>query len=326
MMNYKDSCRHSGLRIKWTKEKVLIEAKKYTYRSDFERQAAGAWKSAKVNGWYEECVAHMKVNKDHYKHKLPTRWTIDEIYKELEKIKSWKEIYQNKQGMLQAIKRYGLTDEIKKRFNTRIAKFTYEELKEEALKYSNKQDFRKNQESMLRTIYERGLHHELLAHMNREGKEVFFQVERLLLHPKVKKIFEQLKIHFLYEKKYIIDNHFIIPDFVYYRDNTIYIIEVKTSYRKLRQVHIDDQILQQTEIIQKLNPDNKIVHILLSEYGIIQSLKSTYSMSLDEFKIFLDTGEYIYQEKIYKEPKELANQIEQEFINKFMTNVDRQED
>ena len=44
---------------KWTKEKILDEAKKYNSRSDFSKKANGAYKKAKEKGYLDEVCAHM---------------------------------------------------------------------------------------------------------------------------------------------------------------------------------------------------------------------------------------------------------------------------
>lgn len=41
------------------KENVIKEAQKYQRRSDFTRDASGAYESAIRNGWIEEAIAHM---------------------------------------------------------------------------------------------------------------------------------------------------------------------------------------------------------------------------------------------------------------------------
>lgn len=44
----------------WTLENCKLEALKYEYRSEFQKQSRGAYTSARINGYLEECCKHMK--------------------------------------------------------------------------------------------------------------------------------------------------------------------------------------------------------------------------------------------------------------------------
>ena len=48
----------------WTKEKCLIEARKYTNRRDWRKAYKSSWTSAQRLGCYDECTKHMKSLKD----------------------------------------------------------------------------------------------------------------------------------------------------------------------------------------------------------------------------------------------------------------------
>lgn len=48
-----------GNTLKWTKERCIEDAKKYKKRSEWMRKSHGAYRSAKKNGCFEECCAHM---------------------------------------------------------------------------------------------------------------------------------------------------------------------------------------------------------------------------------------------------------------------------
>jgi len=63
---YKKVTKHMqkrGYIIKWFKEEVLRDAKKYKYRSEWWSKSVGAADAAKKNGWFEEAVKHMKNKK-----------------------------------------------------------------------------------------------------------------------------------------------------------------------------------------------------------------------------------------------------------------------
>ena len=42
-----------------TKEKAIEDAKKYTSKSEWQKNSNGALKAARRNGWLEECCQHM---------------------------------------------------------------------------------------------------------------------------------------------------------------------------------------------------------------------------------------------------------------------------
>lgn len=322
-----DCCKHMNIKtvkqtkIIWNKKDIINEVKKYQTRTEFQTKAKSVYRAAKKNGWLEECFSYLLSPEEVRKRVAlsKTKWTKKEILKKIKEFNSWRELC-NQQGLLGAINRYGLKKEIKKLFNTRVVKWTDEELKAEALKYDNKQKFRKEKESMMRSIYERGLHHKLFAHMTTNKKRDFLEIERLLLHPKIKDIFNIYKQKFLYEKTFILNGEKIRPDFIYEKNKNIYIIEAKSSYRKCRQTKIDEQVDSQILAIKSAYPKHAIIHILLSEVGLIRSNLSNFNMSLSEFSLFLKTGKYtsLPLDKKYKTKKELANELEKEFRNKIV--------
>jgi len=67
-------CEHMTSPIKpmgfWTKENVLIEAKKFKFRNDFNRKSSSAYSIARNNDWLEEACRHMEVKGHRYKRKI----------------------------------------------------------------------------------------------------------------------------------------------------------------------------------------------------------------------------------------------------------------
>ncbi len=49
--------------IKWDKDAVLKDAKKYKFKKEWNENSSGAYEAAKNNGWFEEAVAHMPKRK-----------------------------------------------------------------------------------------------------------------------------------------------------------------------------------------------------------------------------------------------------------------------
>ena len=48
----------------WDKEHCMEEALKYEYKTHWWKYSNGSYNSAKKNGWLDECIAHMKINKN----------------------------------------------------------------------------------------------------------------------------------------------------------------------------------------------------------------------------------------------------------------------
>ena len=44
----------------WTKERVLEDAKKYETRNEWKKKSSASHSKARDEGWYSECVIHMK--------------------------------------------------------------------------------------------------------------------------------------------------------------------------------------------------------------------------------------------------------------------------
>ena len=45
----------------WTKDKCLLEAKKFTFRSEFKLKSCSAYSIAQKNGWLNEICIHMPI-------------------------------------------------------------------------------------------------------------------------------------------------------------------------------------------------------------------------------------------------------------------------
>lgn len=74
--------------IKWNKEAVIKDAKKYKFRKDWHTNSSGAYEAAKKNGWFKEAVAHMLNKKA-----IPTKWTKKKVLANAKKYKKksvWK--------------------------------------------------------------------------------------------------------------------------------------------------------------------------------------------------------------------------------------------
>lgn len=58
-----------GSTRKWTKEKCIIESKKYNNRTDFRKKSSGAWEAAKRYGWLNYIysnILHSKIKRNYW--------------------------------------------------------------------------------------------------------------------------------------------------------------------------------------------------------------------------------------------------------------------
>ena len=60
----KECCAHMIPKQKptgyWTKEHCIEEAQKYNTKNEWRTQASGSYTSSKRNGWFDDCIKHMK--------------------------------------------------------------------------------------------------------------------------------------------------------------------------------------------------------------------------------------------------------------------------
>tara|TARA_Y100000389_G_scaffold204814_1_gene259858 strand:+ start:1340 stop:2386 length:1047 start_codon:yes stop_codon:yes gene_type:complete len=104
---FKECCEHM-MQLKtpsgyWTKEKCIEEAKKYTTRGEWHKALNGSATSARLNGWFEECVSHMiKVHKT---------WDKESIFAEAKKHKTKFEWNQASSQSYKSAKKNGWFDE-----------------------------------------------------------------------------------------------------------------------------------------------------------------------------------------------------------------------
>ena len=124
---------------KWTsKEKVFEESRKYHSRSEFQREAGGAYNHAKHNKWLKE----MTWLKD--KHKPHNYWTKEKVFEESHKYSNKKD-FENKAktAFLKAMSNgwLPLMTWLKPLPLGKISKWTREAIIEESKKYTSRTEF-----------------------------------------------------------------------------------------------------------------------------------------------------------------------------------------
>lgn len=128
----------------WTKERCLVDALKYTSRSDFKKNSGG-YKSARKNGWLDEICSHMEYIQ------LPNGyWIFEKCKEEALKYDFKIDFKNNNNKAYRACLRNGWLDEICSHMNRPIShklKWTYINCKEEVIKYNTISEFQKNNTS-----------------------------------------------------------------------------------------------------------------------------------------------------------------------------------
>ncbi len=298
----------------WTKERCVAEAKKYKTKKEFRKGSISAYNSSLKNKWLDFVCTHMEFNHHSNLKKTKTKWNKKTIFEALKRIKTWNELTHQNQGLMDAIKRLELVNEVRKKYSPRPAKYTKDQLKDIALKYNNKRKFRIEQPSVLRCIYYNGWQDELLFHMNKSCHEDYLSIEKLWLHPQVKNILKYSFVDYSYEKSFYLKGIKVIPDFVLNIDEKVYVVESKTAYQKYSSRKISKQLKSQRKILEKLL-NKEVCIILLSEFGTISSKHSDYSLSLEEFVFFVKTGVFkkIVNSYLIKKQFEVQVEIERMF-------------
>lgn len=125
----------------WTYDRCLEEAKKYKFKADFKKEAAGAYDAAKDNGWLAGYV---------WLESLPRiKWTHDTCYEEAKKYKTRSEFAKKAGAAYRIARQNGWSNEYT--WFLDIVKpsgfWTYETCYEEAKKYNTRAEFSKKSQT-----------------------------------------------------------------------------------------------------------------------------------------------------------------------------------
>ena len=127
--------------IKWTREKVFEESRKYQYKGEFCNGSPQAYRVAQRNGWVEEMPWIRE------KRKPVNYWTKARVFEKGRKFTNQKEFKENANGAYQAAMRQGWIKEmtwLKPLPLGIISIWTRENIIEESKKYSSKSEFAEN--------------------------------------------------------------------------------------------------------------------------------------------------------------------------------------
>ena len=148
----------------WTKERCLEHAKHFTTVSEWLKANSTPCTNARLNGWYDECTAHMirvQVPANYWKNK-------ERCIEEALKYKTKGDWGKNNSASYMSAKKNGWFDECTAHMLTLKIKqsyWTYELCKEEALKYDSKVEWQKNSQSSHKAAKTNGWFDELSSHM-----------------------------------------------------------------------------------------------------------------------------------------------------------------
>lgn len=92
-------------KIIWTKEKISMEAKKYSTRTEFRDGSPGAYDAAKESATIDDVCVHMEI--------LMTKWDESKILEAAQNFKSIKELLEKGRNIYMAAFRRGLLGKIK---------------------------------------------------------------------------------------------------------------------------------------------------------------------------------------------------------------------
>jgi hypothetical protein len=155
-------------RFLWTKEKCLKEAFKYNTTTEWQKYSNGSKKSARKNGWFEECTAHME-----YILKPAGYWTKENCLKEALKYKTRQEWAKtNVTSYVRAKKHNWLNECIVHMIETRKLPgyWNKENCLKEAFKYQTYGEWQKNNSSSYNSAKKNGWYEECTAHMVKKPK------------------------------------------------------------------------------------------------------------------------------------------------------------
>lgn len=122
-------------KMKWTKERVLQESKKYITRTEFAHGSPGAFHAAWKKGWLSEMVWHIPQVRN---------WTREAVFEESRKYTSRTEFARKCVGAYMAAKRNGWLDEMTWLPLKVHIKWTKEDCFAESKKYTTRNEFQRN--------------------------------------------------------------------------------------------------------------------------------------------------------------------------------------
>jgi hypothetical protein len=148
----------------WSLELCKEEALKYTTKTQWRKNCKVSYVVSQQNGWFEECVVHMK------KRNKSIKWTLEQCKQDALKYTTRTEWQKNSVAGANAAYRNGWFEEcVKHMENKKSTKpsnyWTLERCKQDALKYNSKTEWKNNSPSALIKAFMKGWINECCLHM-----------------------------------------------------------------------------------------------------------------------------------------------------------------
>jgi predicted GIY-YIG superfamily endonuclease len=149
---------------KWTKEKVLADAKNYSSRSEWKKNSASAYRASRNDDYLDEAVAHMKTPEK------TRKWTKNKILIDAKKYKSRSEWNRHNPSAVSAARRLGCFDiavNHMKILNPKGKWSKKSSVLTSAKKYKSKSEWQQHEVGAYGSAKNNGWFEEATAHMKR---------------------------------------------------------------------------------------------------------------------------------------------------------------
>lgn len=145
------------MKKKWNYESVKNEARKFSGRTEFSQNSAGAYNAAKRNGLLDDVCSHMKH--------ANTKWTPELLKLEAKKYHSRKAFKINSENAYQSSRSQGLLDEVCSHMEVKPA-WTFKRVLNEAKKYKTRTNFCNGSYQASVIAKKNGWYEKVCAHMD----------------------------------------------------------------------------------------------------------------------------------------------------------------
>lgn len=178
---------HISEPVKWTLEKLQIEAFKYKTRKEFAQNSYSAYNYARKNKLLDAICLHMlrstSIKKQLQKTKsMPPKWTFDVLEAEAQKYTSRSDFANNSKAAYSAAKKAKLLDKICSHMEFKYKSNNYwtkEKCQERALLYKTKSDFKRHDGSAYTTAVRKKWLNEICTHMTKPKIKHKWTIEKL---------------------------------------------------------------------------------------------------------------------------------------------------
>ena len=180
---FEECCAHmqspqNGWRRKWTKERCLTSAMKYTSRKAWREGDENAYRAAHRYGWFEDCCANMQSPQNGRRRK----WTKEQCLTSSMKYTSRSAWREGDENAYSAAHRYGWFEDccahMQSPQNGRRRKWTKERCLKSAMKYTSRSNWAEGDSRAYGAAYRHGWLEDCCAHMQR--KRLIFKSPRQL--------------------------------------------------------------------------------------------------------------------------------------------------